>query len=96
MTAQVLSAAAGIVLSLGFSYVPKLAPWYDAQEGTTKRLIMLGLLALVSVGVFGISCAGWFNFNITCDQAGIEELVSAFFLALVANQSTFLITPKKG
>lgn len=94
MSAEGLALISGIVLSLVFSYVPGLEGWFDALEGTSKRLIMLGLLALTAVGVFGVACLGWFNTGVTCNQAGAVVLVEAFFVAMVANQSAYLISPK--
>ena len=92
MSAELLSSVAGILLSLVFSYTPGLNAKYDALATTEKRLVMLGSLVIVSLGIFGLGCAGWFNVPITCDQAGAEQLASAFVLALVANQGTYLIT----
>lgn len=90
MTQELLSSAAGILLSLIFAYVPKLNTWYAKQESQVKSLIMLAALLIVAGGAFGLSCAGWFNMPITCDQAGVEGLATAFILALVANQATYL------
>ena len=97
MTPQLLSSLAGITLSLLFSYIPGLSSWYETLTATYKRLVMLFLLALTSVASFGLSCLGWlpyFNLDIACTEQGAVELLSAFVLALVANQSTYLITPK--
>jgi hypothetical protein len=93
MTAETLSAVAGVVLSLAFSYVPGLAPWFGQLEATYKRLVMAGSLLIVSIVVVALSC--W---NITplvaCTQDGIVALVSAFLAALVANQAAYLISPR--
>ena len=99
MTPELLSSISGIALSLAFSYIPGLSPWYDTLTATFKRLIMLALLALTSLSAFGLACLGWlpyFNLDLACDQKGGVELLTAFILALVANQSTYLITPKPG
>ena len=93
MTSDQLSAIAGILLSLVFSYVPGLKDWYDKQDGTRKRLIMAGALLVVAAGVFALSCANWLTIA-TCDNAGVMGLVGAFVSALVANQATYLISPK--
>ncbi len=94
MTAEIIASIAGILLSLVFSFVPGLKQWYDSQTPQAKSLVMLGALVVVSAGAFGLSCAGWFDVPITCDQAGAEQLVGAFILALMANQSTYLVTRK--
>lgn len=98
MTPQILSTSAAVVLSLCFSYVPGLAGWYASLEATRKRLVMLAMLLLVTAGAFGIACAGWgeaLNLQLTCDQPGVISLLQSLVLALAANQSTYLITPKR-
>jgi hypothetical protein len=101
-----LSTVASAVLSLGFSYVPKLKDWYaklgqneDGTDdgGTKKRLVMLVLLLVVTLVVFGLSCAGLgagFGINVTCDQSGGIGLIKAFVLAIAANQGTYMITKR--
>jgi len=95
MSAEFLSSVAGIIWSLLFSYVPGVSGWYEKLDGTYKRLIMLGLLAVSAGGAYGLACLGWFNVGLSCNQAGIEKLVSSFVLALMANQSAYLISPHK-
>jgi len=103
MSAEVLAAIAGSLLSLLFSYVPGLSEWYanlgvaQNDDGTRKRLVMLGLLCLVAAGSFGLGCAGWaadFGLSISCDQKGVMGLLQALLLAVMANQSTYKISPK--
>lgn len=97
MTSEGISAAAGVILSLSFSYVPKLNQRYSDLSPEAKRLIMLGLLALVAIGAFGLTCSrAPFEAlkTVTCDQAGAWGLGRALITAVVANQATFLISPK--
>ena len=96
MSAEFLSSIAGVVLSLLFSYVPGLKVRFGALDGDYKRLIMLGLLALVGAGAFGLSCAGLaadFGINVTCDQAGAIGLLKVFGVAAIANQATYQLSP---
>jgi hypothetical protein len=93
MTPEELGAIAALVLSLAMSYIPGLSDWYAGQGSDYKRLIMLGLLAVVSVGVFAMACAGLSD-AVVCDQAGALGLVKVFIAALVANQATYLVSPK--
>jgi len=96
MSAELLSSIAGIAWSLIFSYVPGVSGWYEKLDGTYKRLIMLGLLVVTAAGSYGFACLGWFNVaGLACNQSGIEKLVSSFILALVANQSAYLVSPHK-
>ena len=103
MTPTLLSSLAGITLSLIFSYIPGISSLYEALTATYKRLVMLFLLAVVSIGAFGFACLGWLSLfydqgavpgAVACTEQGGVELLTAFVLALVANQSTYLITPK--
>ena len=68
LSPELISTVAGILLSLGFSYIPGLADWFNRlgeypdgthDGGTRKRLVMLALLLLVPAGAFGLACSGW-------------------------------------
>jgi hypothetical protein len=61
ISSEELCVAAGLLLSLGFSYVPGLSEWFAALAPTYKRLLMLaGLLLVTSRVVFLVPmrCAG--------------------------------------
>lgn len=97
MDAAGLASIAGVILALGFAYIPKLNEWYITQTAQVKALVMLGLLAAVAGGAYGLACAGWaadFGVGVTCDKAGGIALLKAFLAALVANQATYLIAPQ--
>ena len=89
-----ISVVAGIVLSILFEYVPGIAGWYEGLDKRGKQGVMALALLLVSLATCGFSCLGWFNTGLTCDEKGVLELVKLFIAALVANQSTYLITRK--
>jgi len=98
MSAESLTLAAGALLSLAFSYIPGLADAYAGLDGVQKRLVMLALLVLVAVASFGLSCLGWgsaLGISLACDQAGALGLLRTLLLALIANQSTYLISPQR-
>jgi hypothetical protein len=109
MDGTTLSTVASAVLSLGFSYVPKLKDWFEKlgenpdgsdDGGTKKRLVMLVLLVLIVVVIYALSCAGLgegFELNVTCDQPGAIGLVKALVFAIAANQGTYMLTrrPKR-
>lgn len=94
MDATVLSGLAGAVLSLVFSYLPGLSDKWEPLEPTQKRLIMGLLLVLVAGVAFGLGCAN-ISSSVTCDQAGATGLLKLLGAALVANQSTYMISPAK-
>jgi len=78
MTAQLLSAIAGVVLSLAFSYIPGLNTKFAALDVQYKKLSMLGLLALVAAAVFGLTCTKYGVMlgipRLTCTETGAIEL----------------------
>lgn len=95
LSAEGLSALAGILLSLGCSYLPGVRQRFAELDATGKRLVMLGLLAISALGVFGLGCTPYRPFpELTCDQAGAWGLLRVFLAALVANQAAFNVSPR--
>lgn len=90
MTSEQLAAYAGIVLSLALAYLPKVKDWYDAFDKPQKAQIMGGLLVVVALAVFGLSCANLYPL-VACSVEGAKELVSILVTALIANQASFLL-----
>lgn len=90
MTPEQLGAYAGIVLSLAMFYIPGLSDWYNGLTPQKQAGIMALLLLAVAAGIFGLSCANWYN-AVSCDVEGVKQLVNVFLAALIANQSTYLI-----
>lgn len=93
-TPEALALIAGALLSLAFSYVPKLNTVYAVWAPEYKRLVMLGLLLISAVSIYFLGCGSIIQAGITCDHAGILKLTYIFFLAVMSNQSTFTITPQ--
>lgn len=99
MTAETLTLFAGAILSLGFSYIPKLNTWFDLLLPEYKRLIMAGLTLAVAAVSYGLACAGLadqFGVAVTCDQAGLIGLLQAWVFAIVGNQAAYSLTPRRG
>jgi hypothetical protein len=95
MSSEQLLVILGAASALLFAYVPGFASWFGPLEATIKRLIMLGLLVVITGAVFGLSCAG-ISSAVVCSQQGAVSLVTAFISAVIANQATFAILPKEG
>lgn len=94
MSAEELSMMAGALLSLLFAYVPGLSGWFDKLDTVYKRLIMGASLLTVSLGMFGLSCAGLLDVA-TCDKMGAFNMLNLFIRAMVANQGTYQLFVKK-
>ena len=95
MTVEQLALAAGTVLSLLFSYVPKFKDWFDKLEGNEKRLIMLASLFVTAAGIFGLACTGKFDIAVACDLDGALGMFELFILAAIANQAAYKLSPHK-
>lgn len=95
MSTDELAGTAGILISVACSYVPGLADKYAALDGTAKRLVMLLALILAAALVYVLSCANVVAV-ITCSQRDLVGLLRTVVLAIVANQSAYWITPKRG
>lgn len=94
MTATELSAIAGVVLSLIFSYVPGLSTWFAGKSSEVKSLVMLAVLVATAAGIYGVGCLGWFDTGIACTGAGALELGKILLVAVIANQSTHRLMPE--
>lgn len=99
MTVETLSAVAGIVLSLLFSYLPGLDVWFAGLESKWKQSIMGVCILLVGSAAFALSCTTWgaaWGIELTCDQPGAQVIISTVIAALVSNQATYKISPETG
>lgn len=95
MTSELLAGAAGVLMSLVASYVPGVRDWFGSLDASYKRLVMLAALLVVALGATALSCAGVLSV-VECSQGGVVALGRNFIAALVANQSTYLVSPQKG
>ncbi len=94
MTVEQLGAIAGVILSLAFSYIPGLSDQFDKLDPIRKRLVMAVLLFFVAAGALILSCAS-VVVTVECTQTGLIALINTFIAALVANQATFTISPRR-
>lgn len=95
MSPELFSSILATILSLLASYLPGFAPWYAARSSEAKRLLMLGVLAVIAAAAYGIACSGYgpiFGLQLTCDSRGLITLVQSFLAALSVNQATYLIS----
>ena len=95
MSAETLTLVAGSVLSLIFTFIPKLNTWYAALPRRSKEIVMFCLVVAVGAGSFVLACKGQssvLGLSLTCDVAGAVGLVKAILLTLAANQATYMIT----
>lgn len=94
---DILLYVAGVVLSLAFTYLPKLKDWYDRQSGS-KAMIMLGVIIFVAVAYFALGCiqalASKIGILVTCTTDGAITVLLAVVKIIVANQATYLLAKR--
>ena len=98
MTIETLNALLGAVLSLLLSF-SAIRKWYEPLGGDAKRLIVVGVLALISLGSYLLACSAigpGLEMGIECGENGALAILEAFLAAAVANQATYALTPPKG
>ncbi len=94
MTSTILAGLGGLVLSLLFSYLPGLQPWYSKLPSQTQSLIMLGCVLVVALIAFGLSCAK-LEEAVTCSTEGLYGLLKLVAAAAISNVTTYVFSPQK-
>lgn len=95
LTPEFLTMIVAVLISLLFSYVPGFAGWFNGKPPDLKRVIMAGLLLLVTIVIFILACTNILT-GVQCTQQGVIELINTFIMALIANQAVDRISPKVG
>lgn len=100
--------AAGLV-SLATSYVPKFRNWFKnlgvqpdgSDDGNLKRIVMAGFLLLSTIGVLVLICVpvvssffAGLGLPSDCSESMIGKVIIAFFVAIIANQGVYGISPR--
>lgn len=90
-TPDLISMVVGAVISLLFNYFPGLNTWFSALRTEVKSFIMIGLLAVASVAIYLLSLYGIIEISQPVDWVLV---LRTFILAVVANQSAYVIAPQ--
>lgn len=90
LSPELISLVAGAAWSLIASYLPGARAWFEGLTPDQKRGVMAVLMAVTSIGVYIADC---YAVVVSGACGSPWSLVGMFFLALIANQSTYSITP---
>lgn len=90
-TPDLITMVVGAVISLLFNYFPGLNTWFSALRTEVKSFIMIGLLAVASVAIYLLSLYGIIEISQPVDWVLV---LRTFILAVVANQSAYVIAPQ--
>ena len=93
MMAGELAGLAGALISIAFSFVPKLKDWYDPLDDSEKRLVMLGALVAGALGLYALGCIGLIAPLVVCGVPGLVELGKLVVIAGIVNQTVWKFTP---
>jgi hypothetical protein len=94
---EVLIALAGVVLSVIFTYMPKLRVMYGGLASETKQLIQLILITSIAGIMFAFTCTSFFMVpGVECTQQGMITLIIYIFLAAGGNQLAYKLSPQPG
>jgi hypothetical protein len=93
MTPQIIVTAGAVILSLVFEYIPGIYTWHQGLGKRQTAALMAGLMALVVLGAWLLSCYGPYDF-LECDESGAWSGLELYVLALIANQTTYQLARK--
>ena len=86
---------AGGLLSIIFTYSPKLNTWFASKSEDFKKLTMLVLMVLTTIVVFILGCASILPLNnFVCDQQTAITFVYYLILAIMSNQGVYKVSPQ--
>jgi hypothetical protein len=91
MSENTFGVLAGMLMSLAFAFVPGLKGWYEKLSSQQKQLFMLGALALIVGGKFGLGCLGK-DASFACTADGGWLALEAFVYSAIANAGTYKAT----
>lgn len=95
LTPELLASLAAIVFSLLFAYVPRVSTWYNALDSEYKSSIMGGVIVLVGLASFGLSCGGFITLDgVACSQTGVVAVIQIILYALIANVGSYTLLVK--
>lgn len=94
LTLSMISAAAGIIVSLAFTYIPKLNTWFGAQSEVYKQGFMALAGLIFSFVVFGLGCGKLITLNIPCTTIGATNVLWMWGAWVVGNQSADRASPE--
>lgn len=97
-TPEVIAATVGLILTLFFSYFPKIRVLYGGLSSSTKSLIMLGLLLVAEVVIATLAYYGVIQTDppIGTGSTFLFRCLTVAFSLLVSNQPVYNILPEAG
>jgi hypothetical protein len=97
LTAALVISIVSSLLSVAFTWFPKLNTWYAAKEKDAKSSLMLGLIVTTTVIIIGLGCFNIINVSgLTCNSQGLTNIAINIIVGLVggmqSNQGVYGLT----
>ena len=89
---SIILSIVGAGVQVFIKFFPSFSEWYANQK--YKAWIAIGIVLLVSLGYFGLSCtplADTLGIAVSCDQGGAIEVLGAFLAILAGQQFTYVL-----
>lgn len=90
-TPELLTLVVGTFISVLFNYFPALNVWYAALKTGVKSLIMIVMLAIATIVIYVLALKGVI---VVTEPINVFLAIKIFFLAVYANQTTYIISPQ--
>ena len=95
LDSTVLLFLAGAVLSLAWTFWPKMRENFAALESNVKILVNLFVLIVLSGLIILFSCIQWFPIpGVTCSVEAAKSLVEMIIWSVVGNQIAYVAAPQ--
>ena len=94
-SADVLTSVAAALLSLAMSYIPGLKDWYAPLTDANKKIIMLVLVLVATIGSLAYACGSADGELTACFAKNWLDYLRVFLLAVGVNQGVYRITRPK-
>lgn len=93
ISAEIFVVLASVVLSVTWSFLPKLRVKFAALESSVKAIVNLILMTLLGVAMFIFTCTNWSPIpGVECTTQGAKALSVLIFIAIAGNYLTYGIT----
>ncbi|HCS40383.1 MAG TPA: hypothetical protein DIW44_12470 [Anaerolineaceae bacterium] len=93
LDAQIFVVLVSIVLSVAWSFLPKLRVKFAELAANIKAIVNVILMFILAVLMFLFTCTNWNPIpGVVCSIEGAKALATLIFLAVISNYTTYGLT----
>jgi uncharacterized membrane protein YjfL (UPF0719 family) len=95
LDANIFVFLAGAILSLTWTFLPKVREQFASLSSGVKILVNLILMLVLSGLIILFSCINWFPVpGVSCSLTSAKELIAMVIWAVIGNQITYVASPQ--